>query len=51
MAMSSLTADICALVAMLGLVVFLLFGTIHINHARKARHRMRKATARLLNWK
>ena len=49
--MSSLTADFCVLVAMLGLLAFALLSTLHINHARKARHRMRKATARLLNWK
>jgi len=49
--MSSLTADLGALVGMLALLVFLFLSTLHINHTRKARHRMRKATARLLNWK
>jgi hypothetical protein len=49
--MTSLTADFCVLVAMLGLFAFVLLSTLHINHTRKARHRLRKATARLLNWK
>jgi hypothetical protein len=51
MAMSSLTGDLGVLVGMLALLAFALLSALHINQGRKARHRMRKATARLLNWK
>ena len=49
--MSSVTADICSMLGMLGLLAFALLGTMWINNNRKARDRSRRLASRLLNWK
>jgi len=49
--MTSLAADLCVLAGLVALLVFVLLSTARINHNRKARVRMQKITARLLNWK
>jgi len=49
--MTSVTADICSVVGMLALLVFVVLGTLRINKNRKARDRSRRVTSRLLNWK
>jgi hypothetical protein len=49
--MTSVTRDICSLVAMLALLVFVVLGTLRINNNRKARDHSRRLTSRLLNWK
>lgn len=49
--MTSLAADLCVLAGLVALLVFALLSTARINHNRKARVRMQKITARLLNWK
>ena len=49
--MESLAADFGAVAGMLALLAFLLLSTLWINHNRKTRIRVRKLTARLLNWK
>jgi hypothetical protein len=49
--MESLAADLGAVAGMLGLLVFLILSTLWLNHNRKTRTRVRKLTARLLNWK
>jgi hypothetical protein len=48
--MTSITADLSAVVGMIALVAFLLLGALGINRTRKIRIRGRKVTARLLNW-
>jgi hypothetical protein len=49
--MGSIVADLCVLTGMLALLVFVVMSTTRINHYRKARLRMQKITARLLNLK
>jgi hypothetical protein len=49
--MGSIAADLCVLTGMLALLVFVVMSTTRINHHRKARLRMQKITARLLNLK
>jgi hypothetical protein len=49
--MTSVTADICTVVGMLALLVFVVLATLRINSNRKARDRSRRVTSRLLNWK
>jgi len=49
--MTSVTADICSVVGMLALLVFVFLVTLRINNSRKAREHSRRVTSRLLNWK
>jgi len=49
--MASVAADLCALTGLLALLIFVVMSTTRINHTRRARLRMQKITARLLNLK
>ncbi|HTS46956.1 MAG TPA: hypothetical protein VMH05_03375 [Bryobacteraceae bacterium] len=49
--MTSVTADICSVIGMLALLVFVFLVTLRINNNRKAREHSRRLTSRLLNWK
>ncbi len=49
--MGSLAADLCALTGLLALLIIVVMSTTRINHTRRARLRMQKITARLLNLK
>jgi hypothetical protein len=49
--MNSLATEICTALGALGLLAFVLLGTLRINQNRKSRDRSRKLAARILNWK
>lgn len=49
--MGSIATDLAALGGLLGLLAFLMFGTLKINKNRKVRTQKRRFAERLVNWK